>query len=173
MSRPAWLRQASKHLGLKEISGPRHERKIIQFFKDVGHAWVTDDETAWCAAFAGACLERAGIRSSRALNARSYLTWGRKLTTPKVGCIVVFSRGSSAWQGHVAFYLSETKLSVRVIGGNQSNAVTIANYSKAKLLGYRWPDGIAKPKPQPQEQVTIWSLLQKWFPRFFGNTGGQ
>lgn len=175
MSAP-WMKYAKRDLGLKEIVGPRHEKKVVKMFADVGHAWVKDDETAWCAAFAGSCLERAGVKSTKALNARSYLKWGTVLTKPVPGCIVIFKRGSSAWQGHVAFYVSETKTAVRVLGGNQSNSVSIANYSKAKLLGYRWPAAYKKPMksisdPLP-EKVSIWSLLKKWFPRFFGSTGG-
>ena len=43
----------------------------------VGAAWpLPHDEVPWCAAFVGACLERAGIASTRSLMARSYLGWG-------------------------------------------------------------------------------------------------
>lgn len=69
--------------------------------------------------------------------ARSYLNYGEKITKPKYGAVVVFSRGTSS--GHVAFYLDETKDSVLVLGGNQGNAVTKAWYPKSRLLGYRWP----------------------------------
>ncbi len=177
MSAP-WMKYAKRDVGLKEIVGKRHEKKVVKMFADVGHSWVKDDETAWCAAFVGSCLERAGIKSTKALNARSYLKWGKMLAKPTPGCIVIFKRGSSTWQGHVAFYVSETKTAVQVLGGNQSNSVSIANYSKAKLLGYRWPTDAprrTKPATQPntEERVSIWSLLKKWFPRFFGSTGEQ
>ena len=139
LTEPAWMPLAKADLGLKEIVGRVHEAKVVQYFADVGHSWVTDDETAWCAAFVGSALERAGFHSTRALNARSYLEWGMLLEKPVPGCIVVFKRGDSAWQGHVAFYVGETKTKVKVLGGNQSNAVRVSSYPKAKLLGYRWP----------------------------------
>ncbi len=167
-----WMAEARDYVGLKEIPGTRHEKKIVKMFKDVGHAWVKDDETAWCAAFLGAVLERSGIKSTRALNARSYLKWGKKLTKPRVGCIVVFKRGNSSWQGHVAFYVSETKTRIKVIGGNQSNAVTIASYPKSKFLGYRWPSGQEITDPLP-EKVTLWSMLRTLFKKLFGSTGGR
>ena len=50
--------------------------KVVAYFKDSGNPGVMDDETAWCAAFVGAMLKRAGIKGTGKLNARSYLDWG-------------------------------------------------------------------------------------------------
>jgi hypothetical protein len=46
---------ACKHYGLKEIRGEEHNPVILKFFKEIGHSWVQDDETAWCAAFVNYC----------------------------------------------------------------------------------------------------------------------
>jgi uncharacterized protein (TIGR02594 family) len=145
-----WLTEARKFVGLKEIVGSRHEPKILEFFAEAGHPGIHDDETAWCAAFVGAMLRRAGYSSSGALNARSYLNFGTKLAKPTPGCIVVFKRGSSSWQGHVAFFIADEGDRIRVLGGNQGNAVSIASYSKADLLGYRWP--LVKSAPAAKAQ---------------------
>ncbi len=53
-----------------------HNPVVLKYFDDVGHSWVNDDETPWCAAFIGSMLFRAGIRATNKLNARSYLDWG-------------------------------------------------------------------------------------------------
>ncbi|RXF75063.1 TIGR02594 family protein [Hansschlegelia zhihuaiae] len=145
MTEAPWLAAARKDLGLKEIVGSRHEPRVVAFFAESGAAWVKDDETAWCAAFVGAKLAEIGISGTGKLNARSYLDWGAALTKPAPGAIVVFKRGSSSWEGHVAFYLGETATTIRVLGGNQANAVTEAAYAKSSLLGYRWPAGFALP----------------------------
>lgn len=143
---PAWMAEARALVGLKEIVGSKHEPRIVKFFADAGHAWVKDDETAWCAAFANAMLKRAGIEGTGSLAARSFLQWGEKLDKPRVGCLVVLSRGNpKGWQGHVGFYVGEDRTHIHVLGGNQSNAVSIARYSKTRLLGYRWPKEAAKP----------------------------
>lgn len=134
-----WYEIANEEIGTKEIKGAKDNPDIVQYFDDVGHDWVKDDETAWCAAFVGSCLEKSGITSTRALNARSYLKWGISIDHPVSGCIVVFKRGNSSWQGHVAFYVSETKTHIKVLGGNQSNQVKISSYRKSSLLGYRMP----------------------------------
>ncbi|WP_072392063.1 TIGR02594 family protein [Hyphomicrobium sp. CS1GBMeth3] len=134
-----WLKAAWREFGQAERAGTSHNPRIVAFYRDVGHPQVVADEVAWCAAFCGACLERSGIRSTRSLLARSYLKWGVTLSEPCVGCIAVFSRGSDPGKGHVAFWLGETDDAVVVLGGNQSNAVSVARYPKARLLGLRWP----------------------------------
>ncbi len=70
---------AKKEAGTWEW-GEGHNPKIVQWFADVGHSWVKDDETAWCAAFLGAMLEKAGIPSTRKLNARQHQTTVLHLT---------------------------------------------------------------------------------------------
>ncbi len=117
-----------------------HNPKVLKYFKDVGHDWVEDDETAWCAAFVGAMLKRAGLPHTGKLNARSYLKWGEiiDLKDAQEGDVVVFSRGDpNGWQGHVAFFVKEDGTKLQVLGGNQSNQVNIAKYPKSRLLGIR------------------------------------
>lgn len=133
---------ARSYLGTKELKGPDSNPKILEMYKSVGHDWVEHDEVAWCAAFVGHCLEKAGIISTRKLNARSYLAWGEKVAGPeqaKEGDVVIFTRGSSAAQGHVAFFVRTTGSQIEVLGGNQSDGVTLARYARSRLLGIRRP----------------------------------
>ena len=71
-----WLDEARKHLGLKEIKGPKHAQAILDMWKAIKRGGIRDDETPWCAAFVCACLERVGIQSTRFESAKSYLSWG-------------------------------------------------------------------------------------------------
>lgn len=53
---------------------------------------------------------------------------------------MVFWRGKkSGWSGHVGFYVSEDSGTYHILGGNQSNAVTITKVRKGRFLGARWP----------------------------------
>lgn len=151
---PEWLAIARNYLGTREVPGAKHNNVIVGFFRRVTGQSLSD-ETAWCAAFVGSCLKEAGLVGTGKLNARSYLTWGAKLARPRLGCIVVFKRGSSSWQGHVAFYLGETASHVEVLGGNQPDAVTIARYPKSALLGYRWPQEAAEEEDEPQPDLKL------------------
>jgi len=146
-----WLKKAREYLGQKEIVGPKDNPVIVALW-ELGKAGnVNDDETPWCAAFVSAVLEQAGIRSARTGWARSYLQWGQKLRYPAVGCVVVFERGSG---GHVGFVVGKDQRgNLLVLGGNQSNAVTVAPFTLSRVLGYRWP------KEHPLPKVTGFSKL--------------
>lgn len=113
--------------------------KVVAYFADSGNAGVKNDETAWCAAFVGAMLKRAGQKGTGKLNARSYLEWGepveRKDARP--GDVVIFKRGNSSWQGHVAFFVKDRGEAIDVLGGNQSDAVNVKGYKASQLLGIR------------------------------------
>ena len=136
---PKWMELARAELGTKETEGSGNNPRVVSYFADAGEPGVREDSVAWCSAFVGAMLKRAGMPNSGSLAARSYLPYGTPVETPQVGDIVVFSRGNSTWEGHVGFFVGETDTSVKVLGGNQSNKVSIASYSKTRLLGYRRP----------------------------------
>lgn len=69
---------ARSYLGTKEAKGSADNPKIMEMYRTVGHDLVEHDEVAWCAAFVGHCLEKAGFASTRKLNARSYLAGARR-----------------------------------------------------------------------------------------------
>ena len=146
---------ARLHIGLKEIPGDKDHPDILAMYARVGHGWVEHDEVAWCAAFVGSCLEQAGERSTRSLTARSYLDWGVpvELSDVREGDIVVLSRGTSSWQGHVGFYVGSTGREIEVLGGNQSNAVSIASYARDRLLAIRRAGEIAPSVALPLTKV--------------------
>ena len=148
---PKHLDIARSYIGTKEVEGPGDNPAIMDMYASVGADWVEHDSVAWCAAFVGHCLERAGIRSTRKLTARSYLNFGVPvdLADAQEGDIVVFRRGNSSWQGHVAFFIADAGSRVSVLGGNQSNAVNIAKYSKDAILGVRRVSGAGRSAPAP------------------------
>jgi uncharacterized protein (TIGR02594 family) len=82
-------------------------------------------------------MERAGFEGTDSARARSWLDWGKKVSTPRRGCIAVFTRNVT--QGHVGFYVGETATHVTVLGGNQGDEVNERPYAKDRLLGYRLP----------------------------------
>lgn len=142
MTEPTWLTLARAEIGTLEIKGAKHNPKIVGYFKDAGHGEIKDDETPWCAAYVGAILRRAGIEPNGKLGARSYETWGERLDQPALGCIGVKKRaGGQSWQGHVAFVVAANPTTVWMLGGNQSDSVSIAPFSRWQFTGFRWPAG--------------------------------
>lgn len=131
---------AHAHLGVKEWAGAKHNPEILDFWRGAGLTEITDDETPWCAAFVGAVLGEVGLRGTGKPNARSYLQWGESvdLKDAEVGDVVVFWRGKpDGWQGHVAFYAGRVGNKIKVLGGNQGNSVSVADYDGSRLLGVR------------------------------------
>ena len=150
-SSPTWLEEARKHLGVREIPGVNHHPLILRMWKAIKRGGIKDDETPWCAAFVGFCLENVGIVSSRFESARSYLTWGRKLDNPVVGCVVVFSRDGG---GHVGFVTGMDNAGrLLVLGGNQGNEVNIRSFPRDRVTGYRWPLAV----PVPSSSLAVGS----------------
>ncbi len=134
---PKWLGVAEKELGVTEIVGAKHNPRILEYhsFTDLG---ARNDETAWCSSFANFCMAKSGFPYARSAAARSWLQWGIALASPRYGCVTVLRRGTSEWEGHVAFCVAEDRDSLALLGGNQSNKVRISIYSRADLLGFRW-----------------------------------
>lgn len=139
---PEWLKLARADLGIKEVAGKGANPDIMRAWQYCDYEPPAGDETAWCSAKCNEWTQRAGLPGTRAPNARSWLTWGNKLDKPKPGCVVVFWRGKpTSWEGHVALYVGPGSKPgfIKVLGGNQSNGVTIQDYAASQVLGYRWP----------------------------------
>jgi uncharacterized protein (TIGR02594 family) len=139
MDQPRWLELAWADLGVAEAPGADNNSKVLRYYADAGHPEVHADEVAWCAAFVGACLERAGVAGTRSLMARSYLAWGEPLALPRTGAVAVLSRGSDPSLGHVGFLVGLTPSQAILLGGNQGDAVSVAAFPRPQLLGLRWP----------------------------------
>lgn len=153
-----WMDAAWSHIGVRETKGSAATAQIVGMYAKAGHDEVKSDEVPWCAAFVGACLSDAGLPNTGSLLARSYLEYGTKLDGPRVGCIAVFKRGAPP-SGHVAFVTGWGDGKIRVIGGNQGDAVSEAGYREADVLGYRWPPEKAatvKPANPLPKSGTVW-----------------
>lgn len=148
---PPWLVVAEAELGVHEKPGADHEARIVEYHSYT-HLAAKDDETSWCSSFVNFCMARAfgyGAKTwlldaqpgTGQANARSWLGFGVALpmTCPAYGCVVVFWRERrESWKGHVGILLDQSRDKVTVLGGNQGNAVSIREYPKARVLGYRW-----------------------------------
>lgn len=141
-----WVAEARKHIGLKEISGSRHNPTIIEWLKEIPKyskavkPWWADDEMAWCGTFVAAVMGRSGRYVVP--NWFRAKEWGdsttmTRLSKPAYGAIVTFGRQGG---GHVGIVVGiDTRGRILVLGGNQSNAVNIMAFDPSRVLGYWWP----------------------------------
>jgi uncharacterized protein (TIGR02594 family) len=138
---------AEKFLGLSEIAGDTNNGFIQWSHSLCGLGPETPDEVPWCSSFVNAIAWLCGAKRSRSAAARSWLTVGDpvELANAQRGDVVIFKRGSGPQPGpevlkapgHVALFHSMNKDRVWVLGGNQSNAVSVVPYSSASVLGVR------------------------------------
>ena len=167
---PRWLIIAEKELGVREIEGPRHEGRILEYLKtalNLGNWGRGRDETAWCAAFVNWCLEQAGYDGTKHALARSFIDWGYVVDGEPFGAVAVlrYSRNRDASTGsrggfHVGFFIKEGKYSWRILGGNQSNSVSYRNFPKKyyQLVALRYPYSLdlspsTKPPSDPTDKL--------------------
>lgn len=143
---PPWLATARASLGLKEAPGPASNGTIIGWAKRLGArvlgAAYNADGVPWCGLFAAHCMASAGIAPPKiALRAKSWAGWGARLRFDRLapGAVLVFERQGG---GHVGFYVGEDATHFHVLGGNQSDAVTIARLPKGRCIASRWPRGV-------------------------------
>lgn len=139
-------KRAGQAIGLNE----RDQKTALQEYLANGGVNLDPATQAWCADFVNATLAQSGMKGTGSSAARSFLDWGKPTDTPNKGDIAVFTRGDpSSWTGHVGFFDGyNPDGTIRVLGGNQSDAVTYTNKDPSTLLGFRTAEGSAE---APQE----------------------
>lgn len=138
---PYWLKVAGSYIGVREIPGPKHSNVILGWLKKLG-AWWSNDENPWCGVYLAHCMQEAGLPYPKAYyRAKAWADYGANLRVDRLapGTILVFARQGG---GHVGLYLGENDTHYIVLGGNQSNAVSVSKIRKDRLIASRWPRGI-------------------------------
>ena len=134
------LNYAASMYGLTEIIGDSNNFQILNFFNEMGHPEITNDEMSWCSSYMSWCAKQMNLVGSNGLLARSWLEVGEIVEKPKVGDVVVFWRETkNSWQGHVGIFLNENPITHEIycLGGNQDDKVCVKSYPANQLLGYR------------------------------------
>jgi uncharacterized protein (TIGR02594 family) len=132
-----WFDIARKEYGVKEIDGSGESQRILEYHKTTSLS-AKSETVPWCSSFVNWCITGAGMVGTNSARARSWLKWGSK-TKFRKGCIVVLKRGNDPASGHVGFGVEKKLLMVKVLGGNQSNAVNEKWFPVWQVLDYRWP----------------------------------
>lgn len=137
---PPWLVIALKEIGQKEIEGPQHNPRILEYISSGDpRAASNGDEFPWSSYFVNWALTQAGKTGTKSGAGRSWLQWGMELQAPKPGAIAVFGSPGSPWSAHTCLYVGDAGDQIICLSGNVANSVQISAMPKAILLGYRWP----------------------------------
>jgi uncharacterized protein (TIGR02594 family) len=141
-----WFQEARRLMGTREKPGAGDNPKILDWASDLGlKKSYGSDETPWCGLFVGHCvsatLDREPIPAGL-LGARSWERFGVR-TDPTPGAVMVFWRKTpQSGLGHVGFYAGEDDDAYRILGGNQSDSVSLAWVTKARFVTARWPSTV-------------------------------
>lgn len=142
-SAPKWVKVAYDQLGQKEIAGPQENPQIVAYFHAIDANPHRDDLEDWASAFVEWSFNSAGISGPKSHDPFAWLEWGQRLSRPVFGCVVVLSFSGLR---HVGFYFGDEDGFVRVLGGNEDDAVHVFRYPKTSVLDYRWPPKISIPE---------------------------
>ena len=97
----------------------------------------TGRSRAWCAAFMNMVLQRSGHTGSGSNLARSFASYGQRVSGPQVGAIAVMSRRGG---GHVGVVSGiDAKGNPIVISGNHGRRVAESVYSRGRIYAYVMP----------------------------------
>lgn len=146
-----WFKEARRLIGTRETPGAGSNPEILDWASDQGIPYRGDD-IPWCGLFVGHCVSSTLDREStptNVLGARAWQSFGIR-TQPTPGAVMVFWRKTpQSGLGHVGFYAGEDRDAYRILGGNQSDSVSLAWVGKDRLVAARWPSTVPAPIPTP------------------------
>lgn len=104
----------------------------------IGSGNPTGRASLWCARFMNMVLERSGHKGTGSDMARSFASYGKRISGPQVGAIAVMSRGRRG--GHVGIVSGiDANGNPIVISGNHGHRVAEATYSRGRVYAYVMP----------------------------------
>jgi uncharacterized protein (TIGR02594 family) len=135
---PRMVAEGLKLYGTLEVPGAGNNPTIKGWAREVGLQNVyTADSIPWCGLFMAVVAMRADKPFvSSPLWALSWSKFGVEAGQPRLGDVLTFVRKGG---GHVGLYIGEDNSSYHVLGGNQSDAVTITRILKQRLYRVRRP----------------------------------
>ena len=96
------------------------------------------DETPWCGCFIQWCMSQAGYpRRPGFAGARSWRPSAAETSLPRYGAICVVEHTDGGF--HVGFFVRALTSGVKLLGGNQGNSVSVADFPNEANYWYHWP----------------------------------
>jgi uncharacterized protein (TIGR02594 family) len=97
----------------------------------------TGKSSLWCGNFMNLVLQRTGHTVSNSNQARSFASYGQRVSGPQVGAIAVMSRNGG---GHVGIVTGvDAKGNIMVLSGNHNRRVAEAPYPASRIYAYVMP----------------------------------
>lgn len=140
-SMPVWMGELHRRMGLHEV---RDNARLIDFLK-IGKYLGNPKNLPWC----GDGLESVFAKTlpneplpSNPFFAQNWVKFGVQLgglniRRPYIGAVGVIRW--NARSGHVGIVAGVERDRIALLGGNQSNRISIAWFPRSKFIAFRWP----------------------------------
>lgn len=126
----------------KGLIEDRDNKELREFLKSDGKTLGDPAKLPWCGDYVETCIAVAlpdEILPNNPYLARNWTKFGKDVK-PSYGAVMAFWRGTkTGTSGHVAFYYAEDATHYHVLGGNQSNSVSVTRIARNRLLAARMP----------------------------------
>lgn len=120
---------------MRKLLTGKYAENDIELFLNSAKLFAKEKNLSFNLGFATRIQVKLPTRSG---SARSFQNFSKTSPAPQEGDIVVFWRDNPAsYKGHVAFLVKQGLTFVDVLGGNQSDKVCVAAYTRARVLSYR------------------------------------
>jgi uncharacterized protein (TIGR02594 family) len=138
---------AAKFSGTKEVAGMASNPLVLAMLR-LDNKWPEGDHVAWCSAFVNFIAWLLDLPRTRSLRARSWLGVGIPVHLEEAVAgydVVILQRGEGRQPGpevleapgHVGFFAGVQGDKVLLLGGNQSDSVSLQWFPASKVLGVR------------------------------------
>lgn len=140
---PKMVTNALALLGTNEVPGKGSSAVIMAWRDELAKAGVnvagySDDSVPWCGLFVALVALRSGKEVvENPLWARNWAKFGIPVKQAYLGDVLVFQRPGGG--GHVGLYIAEDATAYHVLGGNQSDSVTITRILKSRCVAIARP----------------------------------
>lgn len=136
-SLPPWMAEMHRKMGLHEV---RDNSALADWMRSFGRYLGNPKDLPWCGDAVESCIAKTLPRETLPSNpffAQAWKGFGVDVGGPIVGSIGVIRWNASS--GHVGFVAGIDGNRVNLLGGNQSNAINISSFPRAKFIAFRWP----------------------------------
>lgn len=123
---------ASRFIGMEEVPGIVDNPQIMAMLQ-LDDKWPQHDEVPWCSGFLNYVCWLLKLPRSKSLAAISWETIGQeiKLEEAEVGFDII------VYEHHVGIYGGRNNGRIALLGGNQDNKVSIANFPEESVVTVR------------------------------------
>lgn len=135
-SMPPWMAEMHRKMGLHEV---RDNAALSEWLRSWGRYLGNPKDLPWCGDAIESCIAKTLPKEPLPSNPFFAQAW--KDFGIDVGYIVG-AIGVIRWtptSGHVGIVAEVTPTRIKLIGGNQTNAINISSFPREKFIAGRWP----------------------------------